>query len=142
MSDIEELRNKLEELQIITRQLRIENNSLTERVRALENSNSTQRPSNSGPPTTNTRIQTRSVTNNDILAVGSRGRNSLDFNRGDRVEVIRPTCPGRLRRPNLSDKFATVTRSTRDWIYFTCDSGVNTKRHPTNLILISRNNGN
>ena len=52
---------------------------------------------------------------------------------GDRINILKPSCPGRNRAVTPQDGIATVTRVAGDWIYFTCDSGVKTKRYPGNV---------
>jgi len=159
--EIENLRLELERLKIVTGQIRrdytlirTENQLLSDRIRNLEQENTQLRRHQTANYTevveeaediiltaeTPSRVHTRASANRDTINIGQRGRTIQDFQVGDRIEVIKPTCPGRGRRPNITDKFANVTRVAGEWVYFICDSGVETKRHPKNIILAQRRN--
>ena len=56
-----------------------------------------------------------------------------DIKVGDRINILKPSCPGRNRAVTPQDGIATVTKIAGDWTYFTCDSGVKTKRYPGNI---------
>ena len=55
------------------------------------------------------------------------------YNVGDRIKILNPTYPGRNRKVIPQDSIGTVTRVAGDWVHFTCDSGVRTKRISRNI---------
>ena len=58
------------------------------------------------------------------------------FQVGDHIKIIKPTCPVRNRRTIPGYKVPNVIKVEGAWTCFTCDSGVRTKRHPRNIILL------
>ena len=151
---IEDLRLEVEQLRLVTGQLRRDNNTLraenitlTERVGRLERSNlpSVTRTDNNNLAQTNRElVATINTLQEEInqadstrpILIGERGRQVSDFSLGDRIQVTNPTCPGRNRSVIDGDRYAVVTRTDRKWVYFVCDSGVRTKRYPSNIILL------
>ena len=151
---IEDLRLEIEQLKLVTNQLRrendnlrTENQNLTERVDRIERSNlpSAIRTDN------NNRIQTNresvatintlqeEISQSDLtrpIRIGEIGRQVSDFRPRDRIQVVNPTCPGRSHNIIEEDRYAVVTRTDRTWVHFICDSGVRTKRYPSNIILL------
>ena len=106
-NELEELRRQLEQLKVVTSRLQSENRTLQERVNRLEReSERVDRLERESEPV---------------------------FNVGDRIRILNPTCPGRNREVIPQDRTATVTRVAGDWVCFTCDSGVKTKRIPSNI---------
>ena len=55
----------------------------------------------------------------------------------DRIRILVPTCPGTNRKIIPSNGLGTVTRVSSDWVHYTADSGVRTKRIPRNIELIN-----
>ena len=102
---LEELRRQLQQLRIVTSRLQSENNTLRERVNRLE-------------------LKIQPDHNVEI---------EPDYNVGDRIRILNPTCPGRNRQIIPQEGIVSITRVTDDWIYFTCDSGVKTKRYRKNI---------
>ena len=120
--DIEELRRELDQLKIITSNLRRDNivlresnRTLVTRVQNLERSSNVRE------------------TNHQVTAIDSQG-NIISV--GDSIRIESPTCPGRNRHIIPEDSEARITRTSGDWVCFTCTSGVSTKRYPCNVTLI------
>ena len=67
------------------------------------------------------------------LELQIRPQQQSDYNEGDRIKILNPTCPGRSRHIIPEDAVGTITRVTEDWIYFNCDSGVKTKWYCKNI---------
>ena len=63
-------------------------------------------------------------------------RGTRNFRRGDRVKVVRPTCPGANRAIIPTDGTATVTRTRGPWVCALTDSGIEIQICPKCLELI------